>query len=76
MHRAIVEILEGYVEEASALGGFPFHNTLIGVANFINVGPGAFTFQSPLENYTRVLETLLINTTVSCFSFLQRESGH
>jgi hypothetical protein len=35
MHRAIVEILEGYVERTSALGGFPFHNTLIGVANFI-----------------------------------------
>jgi hypothetical protein len=30
MHRAIVEILEGSVERASALGGFIFHNTLIG----------------------------------------------
>jgi hypothetical protein len=30
MHRAIVEILEGSVERASALGGFLFHNTLIG----------------------------------------------
>ena len=74
MHRAIVEILEGSVEQASALGGFIFHNTMIGVANFITVGPGAFTFQSPKENYTTVLETLLINTTLSCFSFLQRES--
>jgi hypothetical protein len=74
MHRAIVEILEGAVERASALGGYGFQNTLIGVANFITVGPGAFTFQSPQENFTMVLETLLINTTLSCFSFLQRES--
>jgi hypothetical protein len=74
MHQAIVKILEGAVERASALGGYRFQDTLIGVANFINIGPGAFTFQSPQENFTTILETLLINTTLSCFSFLQRES--
>jgi hypothetical protein len=74
IHRAIVEILEGSVEKASALGGWLYHNTLIGVANFISVGPGAFTFQSPQENFTWVLEDLMVNTTLSCLSFLQRSS--
>jgi hypothetical protein len=71
VHRAVVELLQGYVVLASAQGGYIFKDTMIGIADFTNNGLNNFSVPQGVE-FSRLMETFIVNTTLSTVSFLQR----
>jgi hypothetical protein len=69
IQKAVSSLLQGYIYVAGVYGGFSTHDTMIGVANFVDITPFNVTFQG---NVSDLLESLLINTTLSITNFLSR----
>jgi len=70
VHKAISSLLQGYIYMAGVAGGFVTKDTKIGVANFVDISASNhLTFQG---NASDLLESLLMNTTLSITNFLSR----
>jgi hypothetical protein len=74
INEAIVQLLTGIVELESAAGGFVETGTSIGISSFVDTSP--FNFSLPFTIMPRILEELLVNTTLSFTAFLQRPAIH
>lgn len=69
IQKAVSSLLQGYIYVAGVYGGLNTQDTMIGVANFVDVSPFNVTFHGNVSN---LIESLLINTTLSITNFLSR----